>query len=87
MFQTIKQHHLHAMVERNVVGWFMLFNTTFNNNIMEVSFIGGGKRSTVPENHRRDYVNTNVQASDIFFIIHSKFDIIFISLLQKYNVY
>ena len=37
---------------QHVVGWFMLFNTTFNNNIMEVSFIGGGKRSTVPENHR-----------------------------------
>jgi hypothetical protein len=35
-----------------MVGWFMLINTTFNNNIMEVSFIGGGKRGTVPENHR-----------------------------------
>jgi hypothetical protein len=48
-----KQEHCCTIcILQHVVGWFMLFNTTFNNNIMEVSFIGGGKRSTVPENHR-----------------------------------
>jgi hypothetical protein len=33
---------------KTLIGWFMVFNTTFNNisDIMAVSFIGGGNRST-----------------------------------------